>query len=125
MAGHPKCQNNHSELIGCNLVNDEESWAEYYQGYERKTCLTHNLVVCRCGYEIGWQRSQSLSQLCGLTTTITHDAFAIDLLRSNASERKFSGQIQITLDVYYSHRKARERGTQTLFHVCWKLYYPI
>lgn len=44
----------HSELIGCQLIDQEESWKQAYQRYERKICLTHNLVVCRCGWERGW-----------------------------------------------------------------------
>jgi len=44
----------HSELIGCQLVNDETSWKEFYQRYERKICITHNFVVCRCGWELGF-----------------------------------------------------------------------
>jgi len=47
----------------CELINDKESWTNEkdifgfnVQRYSRKICLTHNLTVCYCGFEIGWHQ---------------------------------------------------------------------
>jgi hypothetical protein len=62
MAGHPM-SHQHSEPL-CKLINDEQSWTnekdiygDSVQRFSRKTCLTHNVTVCFCGFEIGWHKN--------------------------------------------------------------------
>lgn len=43
----------HSELNGCELIDDTSSaYNDILKRYSRKTCLTHKLRVCHCGWEI-------------------------------------------------------------------------
>jgi hypothetical protein len=42
------------EIIkGCDTVDDETSWNQDRKVFTQKFCLTHGVIVCRCGWERG------------------------------------------------------------------------
>lgn len=56
LLAHPKY---HTDKIGkdiikgCDVVVDKKS-GKYEGKYKRAFCLTHGVIICRCGFELGY-----------------------------------------------------------------------
>lgn len=60
----------HSEDKGCELVPEVFKQVEYGNLVYAQRCLTHDKLVCRCGWEFGWHwghETDSLPKLTGRT----------------------------------------------------------